>query len=137
MKETIGSLLITSSRLMKRTMDEQLKEYNLTSSQWALLKLLSEEQNLTQAQLAQRSLSDRATTGTIIDKLIEKGFICKKQGEQDRRSYVVSITEDGKNIARSIMYLGIEHNNRAVTGLSQEEITTLVSCLKTMIENLR
>ncbi len=34
--ESMGYLLNTSARLIKRTLDKELKKYSITSSQWAI-----------------------------------------------------------------------------------------------------
>ncbi len=133
-EESLGYLLNTSARLIKRDLDLQLANYNLTSSQWAVLKLV-QENNLSQAEIADRSLSDRATIGSIIDKLIVKNLICKKLSENDRRSYRVSITEKGRDIMAELKFFGQESNKKAVNNLTDEEIKTLTKCLKIIIKN--
>ncbi len=71
-QDSIGYLLNVSARLIKRNLDIRLLKFDITTSQWAVLKLLSVEPILTQAQIAERLNSDRATCGSIIDRLEKK-----------------------------------------------------------------
>lgn len=134
--ESLGYLLNTSARLIKRNLDAQLKKYDLTSSQWALLKLLFDENNLSQSEIADKSLSDKATIGVIIDKLIEKGLIQKKLSKDDRRSYTVSITDKGSQLSEVVNHCAIVSNEKAIIGLSKEDTDILIKCLNVIIKNL-
>src|SRR5476649_886420 len=85
----LGYLLNASARFIKREMDESIKKYNLTTSQWAVIKLLYNKKELTQAQIAEELKSDRATAGNVILNLYEKQYVNKVIGEKDRRTYVI------------------------------------------------
>ena len=50
--EALGYLLNAGSRLIKRRMDACLVEFDLTSTQWSVLKLLQEKKMLTQARIS-------------------------------------------------------------------------------------
>ena len=53
LNESLGFLLNISAKLIKRNLDLLLIDYNITSSQWAVLKALSLENNLSQAEIAE------------------------------------------------------------------------------------
>lgn len=80
----LGYQLSHSSRSMKRVADSVLSDYNLTTSQWSILKLLSETSNMTQNEIAIKLESDKATVGQIIRLLEQNQFISKKPSETDR-----------------------------------------------------
>lgn len=136
LNDSLGYLLNTSARLIKRDLDSRLRNFGLTSSQWAVLNLLSSEKELTQAEIAEQINSDRATVGGVIDRLIEKELIKKEIMKNDRRYYLVSISRKGLDIFKEIQFTGIESNQKATNDLSDVEITTLKKYLKTIIKNL-
>lgn len=47
MQNILGYMLNTSARFIKRKMDKNLEEYEITTFQWAVLKLLSQKEQLT------------------------------------------------------------------------------------------
>ena len=135
-QHSIGYLLNTSARLMKRKLDIHLKSYNITTAQWAVLKLLSVEDNLSQAEIANRTNADRATCGTVIEKLISKGLLKKELFANDRRSYRVRILPSALTIVDEATLLAESVNNSAIKGLSDIEISTFTHCLNTILLNL-
>lgn len=135
-QKSLGYLLNGSARLIKRKLDVQLKSYNITTGQWALIKLLSVEDNLSQAEIADKLNADRATSGAIIDKLISKGLIKKELSKNDRRSYLVKILPPALAIEREVTLLAENVNNLALQGLSDSDISILIKCLETIILNL-
>ena len=135
-QQSLGYLLNTSARLIKRKLDMQLKSYSITTAQWAVLKLLSVEDNLSQAEIADKTNTDRATCGAVIDKLILKGLLQKELFENDRRSYRVKILQPALDIVNKVTFLAVDVNNSAVKGLSDTEISILTQCLNTIISNL-
>lgn len=135
-QQSLGYLLNTSARLIKRELDKHLKSYNITTAQWAILKLLSAEDNLSQAEIANKTNSDRATCGTVIDKLISKGLLQKELFENDRRSYRVKILSPALAVINEITLLAESVNNSAIEGLSDTELKIFTKCLDTTISNL-
>jgi len=135
-QQSLGYLINTSARLVKRNLDMNIKSYGITTAQWAVLKLLSVEDNLSQAEIADKTHSDRATCGAVIDKLISKGLLQKELFENDRRSYQVRILSAALVIVDEVTLLAESVNNLAVKGLSDTEISTFTQCLNTLISNL-
>lgn len=135
-QQSLGYLLNTSARLIKRKLDIQLKNYDITTAQWAALKLLSMEDNLSQAEIADKLNADRATCGAVIDKLISKGLLQKELFENDRRSFRVKILPPALTIVKEVTLLAENVNISAVEGLSDNEINILTQCLTTIISNM-
>lgn len=133
---SLGYLLNTSARCIKRKLEIQLKSYDITTSQWAVLKLLSADNNLSQAEIAERTKTDRATCGSVIDKLISKKLIQKELSENDRRSYIVKILPAALAIIDEVSSLAEDVNQLALEGLSATDISNLNKCLNTIIKNL-
>jgi DNA-binding MarR family transcriptional regulator len=132
----LGYLLNASARLTKRKMDRELEMYHLTTSQWAILKLLDTKHELTQAQIADELLGDRSTAGTVIFKLIDKGYLAKSLDTNDRRAYVVKMTQKAEGIIQHIETKAEEISSQALKGLSEEEIAVLYHSLNQIITNL-
>lgn len=135
-QQSLGYLLNTGARLIKRKLDVQLKNYNITTAQWAALKLLSVENNLSQAEIAEKMNADRATCGSVIDNLISKGLLEKELSQDDRRSYIVKILPHALAIVDEVTLLAVNTNCYALQGLSECDISTLLKCLESIIQNL-
>lgn len=134
--DILGYLLNTSARFIKRKMDAELEIYNITTSQWAVLKLLDSKNELTQAQIADALMGDRSTAGTVIFKLIDKEYVKKNLDSNDRRSYVVSMTPKAKRIIKRIEKKAEEISAQALKGLTEDEINILFKSLNKIVINL-
>lgn len=132
----LGYMLNTSARFIKRRMDKNLENYKLTTSQWGVIKLLSKKDQLTQAQIADELKADRATAGTIISNLYEKKYIDKIVDKNDRRSYVISLTEKAKNTVKEIDLIAEMVTQEALSGIDDNNIKAFYDVLKQIIDNL-
>ncbi|WP_374972118.1 MarR family winged helix-turn-helix transcriptional regulator [Blautia producta] len=135
-QDSIGYLLNVSARLIKRNLDIRLLKFDITTSQWAVLKLLSVEPILTQAQIAERLNSDRATCGSIIDRLEKKEMILKKINVNDRRAFDISLSQKGIELVETLTEHAFESNKQALKGVSESDIKILYKVLRQITENL-
>lgn len=135
-QQSLGYILNTSARLIARKLDTQLKRYDITTAQWAVLKLLSTENNLSQVEISDKINTDKASCGAVIDKLISKGLVEKKLSENDRRSYRVKILPSALSIVDEVSSLAENVNELALKGLSDSDVHILVEGLSTIIKNL-
>ncbi|MCB5066464.1 MarR family transcriptional regulator [Streptococcus mutans] len=134
-QNSLGFILNTSAKLMKRCLDTELKVFNITSSQWAVLKLLSCEDDLSQAEISDKLNTDRATCGAVIEKLVSKGLITKTLSKEDRRSYKVKISPQTLVILEKIAPKADDVNNLAIKGLTDDELKIFIKCLHTITKN--
>lgn len=135
-QEILGYMLATSTKLIKRTMDNYLSTYHITTSQWAVLKLLDSRIQLTQSQIANELVGDKATVGEIIQRLYEKDYIEKSFYENDRRVYLISLTPKAKNIIKDIERMVNDVNKTALKGFTGDDIQKLYDFLTQIIDNL-
>ncbi|MDP4178857.1 MAG: MarR family transcriptional regulator [Bacillota bacterium] len=134
--ESFGYIINLTARNVKKKLETKIKIYDITTSQWAVLKVLSEEDNLTQAEVAERLAADRATTGTVIDKLINKKLVYRNQCENDRRANRVNISDYGQELAEKISCEAVKCNHNALNGFNEEEIEKLINYLQRVNSNL-
>lgn len=96
--ESYGFLLGITYRRASQLFTNRLKDYEITPEQWLILRRLSCEHGISQKEVALRCEKDQPTTARILESLISKGMIEKKNSESDRRVSLVYITEKGKRI---------------------------------------
>ncbi len=136
-KDALGYIVGTSSRLMRNKLDSCLMKYDLTTAQWAVIKLLQERGELTQKQISDELLGDKATIGEIINKLEKKGYIIKSKSPTDKRAFNVHLTEKAFNILPDIEIIATMVNEVALKGLQENEIYILYRTLNNIITNLK
>lgn len=135
-QDILGYLLNSSARLIKRSMDKLLEKYNITTSQWSVIKLLDTKECLTQTQIAAELKADKATVGEIISKLCDKKLLIKSYDQSDKRAYSVSITDEAKKIVADIEIMALQVTGVALSGFSEKEQEQLYISLNRIIKNL-
>lgn len=134
--EALGHLLNTGARLIKRRMDACLVEFDLTSTQWSVLKLLQEKKLLTQARISEELLADRATVCSVVAKLEQKGFIQKSPSPEDRRAFVISLNDRSEKAVADIESRAAGIISTALVGIPEESVQHLYKSLNRIIDNL-
>lgn len=136
LKESFGYIINLTARNMKKELETKIKKHDITIPQWTVLKVLSEENNLTQVGVAEKLAADRATTGAVIDKLINKKLVYRNQCENDRRANRMSISDYGQELAEKISCEAVKCNCKALEGFNEEEIEKLFTYLQRVNSNL-
>lgn len=72
-----------------------LDELGLTYTQYLVMLVLWEKQNLTSKELGQMLYLDSGTLTPVLKKLEEKGLLSRRRSGNDERNLLVWLTEDG------------------------------------------
>lgn len=82
----------------RRCLLRNLKEHDvsITFEMLQVLSCLWREQGITQQVLAERTAKDKACLTNLMNNLEKKGYVCRKEGSQDRRNKLVFLTPEGE-----------------------------------------
>lgn len=89
--------------------------------QGMVLCFLSDRDNITAGFLGERTRLDSATLTGVIDRLESLGLVLRKPHETDRRSVVVSLTDEGRNAAREAADLMESSNRDFFRGMTEQD----------------
>lgn len=137
LEDSLGCMLNVTAKLLKRDLDNRLKQYHLTTTQWAVIKALSENGELTQVEIAEKLNSDQATCGAMIDRMFKRELLQREADEKDRRAYKVSLSDYSKSIVSELEQLAQSTNDLALSGISEEERAFTYRILKNIISNMK
>ncbi|WP_334076567.1 MarR family transcriptional regulator [Paenibacillus sanfengchensis] len=99
----IGFIMGVTYRKIAGLLQSRLREYDITPEQWSVLFQIDRSAGLIQREIARRTGKDKPTTTRILDHLEKKGLVYKEAGKQDRRSFLVFSTEQGKTMIRETL----------------------------------
>lgn len=99
-----GHLIRRLNQISVSVFQDRLKAagYDLTPVQYACLATLEQKPGIDQATLAGLIAYDRATIGTVLDKLETKGLIVRKTSPRDRRAREMFLSEAGRELYRTV-----------------------------------
>lgn len=106
-------------------------KYGLTEPQFGVLEALYHKGPLSIGDIQEKILSSSGTIPVIIRNLEKSGYLTKKKDTEDKRKYIVEITENGRRLMDEVFpqnkkIICDAINNR----LSVEEQKMLVELLK-------
>lgn len=104
---------------------------------WVILKKISENDGCSQVEVAESTVKDAPAMTRYIDKLIKEKLIVKQLDPEDRRKYMLFITDKGRKLIERLLPIVQEYRAKAVQGFSEKERQTLVDLLQRMYHNLQ
>jgi DNA-binding MarR family transcriptional regulator len=82
-------------RIVRRALDERLREFGLTALGYTALTVLEARPGLSNAQLARRSFMTPQGMNQVIDALVDKGLVRRIPSPHNRRIRCIELTEHG------------------------------------------
>ncbi|WP_028561950.1 MarR family winged helix-turn-helix transcriptional regulator [Paenibacillus pinihumi] len=132
---SIGFLLGIAERRLIQLFTMRMKQYDLFPEQWAVLHRIRQKDGMIQKEIGEKSQKDKPTTTRILDALEAKGFITKKPGLNDRRSFQVYITDSGIEAADAIRPIEQKVISDVTNVLSDFEYEQLAAMLTKLGKN--
>lgn len=118
-------------------LDKVLKKYDLSSGAYPYLFILEKNEGISQIQISREIGNDKAMSTRTINKLIEGGFLYRKQDEKDNRAYKLYLTPKSKEIIPKI-HEEIQILVDLITeDLSKDEMSVTMESLKKIFERTR
>ncbi len=131
--ETAIYLQTESRRLAK----EQSARHGVTATQLNVLKLLEKVGDLSLSELSKQMAATNSTVTGIVDRMVAGGLVTREQSAEDRRVWKISLTADGRGIARKIEVAPWEILQRALLKLPPAELGTLIATLDKVVDHIR
>lgn len=98
-----------------------VSRFNVTPVQGSVLIFLAEEDQTSSAHLGNRAKLDSATLTGILDRLEATGLLERRRNPDDRRSVLICLTPEGRDVADDIRSTAEEANRAFLSDLSAEE----------------
>ena len=102
----------------------------ITPGLYGMLQVIANTSGLTQSALAEAMDVDRSSIVKVVNQLEEKGLISRDAVPNDRRSYSLRMTADGKRALKRIEDAVMRQDRDFAAALSPAERATLISLLK-------
>jgi DNA-binding MarR family transcriptional regulator len=125
----LESVVMATSRVVRRAIDVALEPFELNLSQWLLLACLEQFGPMTQTQLADRIGMGRAAAGSIVDGLHDRGLVKRDADPNDRRVWRVSLTKPAKQLRAKLVDVEIDFRANLRAGLARDDRRRLVQLL--------
>jgi MarR family transcriptional regulator, transcriptional regulator for hemolysin len=135
--ESIGLYTSHTVKNIIRFLTLHLREFDVTPEQWTVLKRLAAQDGINQKELAKKSEKDQPTLTRILDILERKKLIYKQKNADDRRSFLIFITEKGRKAKDELSpFIERLYEDTILKGISEKELEVYKSVLSQINANM-
>ena len=104
-------------------MGEKLKQLDLSVPQLDVLSTLTENEGMSQQELAGRLYVTKGNISGLLDRMVEASLVERRNTAADRRSYAIYLTEAGRALMVKGMAIQAEFVNDTLGRLSEEQLS--------------
>ncbi|MBN6188830.1 MarR family transcriptional regulator [Aneurinibacillus sp. BA2021] len=122
-EESFGYCTVQTGRNITRFLTLCLKNHDITPEQWTVIKRLADQDGISQKELSRNVDKDQATLTRILDILERKELIQKQMNKEDRRSFLIYLTDRGRAIKEELYPLVEEMFEQVLlAGISEQDL---------------
>ncbi|HEY0740571.1 MAG TPA: MarR family transcriptional regulator [Chryseosolibacter sp.] len=131
-------LLDRTARRVKQFAQQRFKvlKFPVTVDQWLIMKNIYERGAMKQNELAELVFKDNPTVTRIIDLLCDKKLVARNPHPNDRRSFQIELTREGKKKVDQLKPKIADIRLQAWEGLSEKDFQHFKKVLNTIYKNL-
>ncbi len=137
LEASVGYQIRVTHRLVQRALQARIGRHGVTLGMWYFLRVLWNEDGLTQSELSQRVETMEPTTLSAIASMEKGGLIRRVRNMDDRRKINIFLTTAGRELETTLLPSAIGVVETAVRGFSSAEVETTLRLLAAMQRNLR
>jgi DNA-binding MarR family transcriptional regulator len=134
---TVGFFINRTHYMMKNNLQKVFKQCNISNEQWIILSCIYDNDGCIQQELAKKIDKDKAAITRLLDVLEKKKLIKRESSPNDRRVFLVRLTEEGIKVQENLAPLSELSSQQALEGLSNDEIKELKLLLIKIMSNLQ
>ena len=132
-KGPIGSLVKHAHIMLRRKLEERLRETGLTYAQWSALAVIRRQGGIAPSELEHILLVERPSVTSLMNGLESRGLITRRSSPEDGRSKQIFLTDEGKRLAEETQHFAIVVEERVRRGMTEDEFETLRALLVKMV----
>lgn len=133
--ESPAQLIYKLAHALALEMERRLRVYDVTLSQWSILKQLWRQEGRSQVELQRLVGLERATVNGLVQRMARSDLIQFRADPVDKRVQRIFLTERGKGLQSVTTSLEEEVNALVLEGFSNDERIFFVSLLGRAFHN--
>ncbi|MGA2836463.1 MAG: MarR family transcriptional regulator [Acidimicrobiales bacterium] len=131
------SALMATARGIREAYDHHLGEWGVNLTQAGILAYLADFGPVSQTNIAAHLGRGRAATGVTIDGLDARGLIERRPDPEDRRVWLIHLTDQGRALIKPITQVDELLREELRAGMSRADRAALVELLQRVQSNLK
>jgi DNA-binding MarR family transcriptional regulator len=134
--DRMAHLVKDATRVFLRSLQARLARHDVQLGHWTFLRILWEQDGLTQRELSDEAGFMEPTTVIALRSMESLGYVTREHRPNNRKNLYVFLTPKGRSLKQALVPLAEEVNAVALTGVSDSDIAASRRALLAMIDNL-
>lgn len=134
--ERLAHLTKEAWRAFVRALQTRLAAHGVPFGHWTFLRVLWEEDGITQRALSEAAAVAEPSTATAIRAMEDLGYVSRRQVRGNRKNVYVYLTAKGRALKAKLEPLAEEVNAIAVRGARAADVAATRRTLLLIVENL-
>ena len=134
--DRFAHLVKDATRGLTRALQMRLTEHSVSFGHWTFLRILWEQDGLTQRELSERAGLMEPTTFSALKAMEQLGYGVFKQQPDGPKKVYVFLTPEGRALRDKLVPLAEEVNEIALRGVDPSAVAVARDMMLTMIANL-
>lgn len=133
---SVGHQVRATHRALQRLLQMKIRAHGITPGMWYFLRVLWEEDGLSQRELSDRVGAMAPTTLTAIVAMEKAGLVRRRKDQADRRRLRIELTARGRALEQVLLPQAAEVVEVAVDGFTAAERRALLAALGRIQQNI-
>jgi DNA-binding MarR family transcriptional regulator len=139
--DRLAHLVKTATRCLTRSLQLRLAEHDVSIGHWIFLRVLWENDGLTQRALSEQAGLMESTTFSALKAMTALGYVTRRARADDKRADsrkkgLIFLTPEGRALKEKLVPLAEEVNDIAIRGADPEDVAAVRRVMLTIIRNL-
>ena len=135
-RHNVGFLQRYADRVFTKALSDELKSRDANISRWSVLRVLSEQEGISQVELADRMLVEKANLTAVLEAMVAEGLLVRPRDSQDKRKSKLFLTRQARELKQELVPFVKSVNVEATRGMDDAAIRQLCGLLAQLIGNL-
>lgn len=134
--EKIHSLLKKINMNVRHVMMKEFNDSKLTVHQFFILKTIRDNPKTNLTSLSSNMKLAKSSLSIMINKLVEDGYVLRKENPKDRRNIYFALSLKGENLLKEARQKSIIIFDKLVSELTEEEIIEVETNLSKLANSI-
>jgi DNA-binding MarR family transcriptional regulator len=135
-EDRLAHIVRDAGRLYMRSLQQRLELHDISFGHWAILRVLWEEQGITQKDISLRTGLMEPTIHQALINLEKQQIIIRERVNGNLKKWHIFLTSNGKQLRKKLEPLALEVNQIAETNISLKDLAVTRKVLRQIIHNL-
>lgn len=134
--DRLAHLVKDATRALLRALQMRIAEHAVSIGHWTFLRILWENDGLTQRELSEQAGLMEPTTFSAIQAMEKLGYVTRRHKPDNRKKVYIFLTPKGRALKAKLVPLAEDVNRVAVADLVESDVAVVRRALLTVIDNL-